>query len=62
MFAAVPQSPPRETVQREPLVMSRCSCELWEGVRCVLRAGHEGSHYRPATRDGCELRWRSSFK
>jgi hypothetical protein len=62
MFAAVPQSPARESVKREPLVMARCTCELWEGVRCVLPAGHQGSHYRPASGEGCELRWRSSLR
>lgn len=67
MFAAVPRQPvrapsPREgadATEREPLVMARCSCELWEGVRCALPSGHHGSHFRPATPDGCELRWRS---
>jgi hypothetical protein len=68
MFAAVPRQPVRATTtregadvpqKREPLVMTRCSCQLWEGVSCALPAGHHGSHFRPATADGCELRWRS---
>jgi hypothetical protein len=62
MFAAVPHPPDPEPNKREPLVMARCSCELWEGVRCVLPGGHAGSHFRPATDHGCELRWRSSVR
>jgi hypothetical protein len=42
--------------------MPMCSCQLWEGVRCVLPAGHAGSHFRPASDEGCELRWRSTFR
>jgi hypothetical protein len=61
MFAAVPRPPERKR-EREPLVMPRCSCQLWEGVRCVLPAGHAGSHFRPASDEGCELRWRSTFR
>jgi len=68
MFAALPRQPVRASTTREsaerapsprePLVMPRCLCELWEGVRCALPANHHGSHFRPATADGCELRWR----
>ena len=51
----------RPSVPREPLVLARCTSHLWEGVQCCLPDGHKGSHYRPATPDGCcELRWRSS--
>jgi hypothetical protein len=47
------------SVPREPLVMSRCTSQLWEGVACALPDGHKGSHVRPKTPDGCcELRWR----
>jgi hypothetical protein len=64
MFAAVPLPPPAaekpKTLHREPFVMARCTSELWEGVRCALPASHAGSHYRPATGHGCELRWPSS--
>ncbi len=49
----------RPSVPREPLVMSRCASQLWEGVQCTLPDGHKGSHVRPKTPDGCcELRWR----
>lgn len=45
---------------REPLVMERCPCELWEGVACELPAGHKGLHRRAASPDGAALAWRSS--
>lgn len=58
MLAVDPRPP---VLPREPLVMARCKSQLWEGVHCTLPHGHHGSHFRPATSDGCcELRWRSS--
>jgi hypothetical protein len=45
---------------RKPFVMEMCSNELWEGVACVLPAGHKGPHHRPATDEGAALSWRSS--
>jgi hypothetical protein len=45
---------------RKPLVMEMCSNELWEGVSCVLPAGHKGPHHRPAMDEGAALSWRSS--
>ena len=44
---------------RKPLVIDKCTAELWEGLRCVLPAGHRGSHQRPATDTTCEITWRS---
>jgi hypothetical protein len=45
---------------RKPFVMEMCLNELWEGVACVLPAGHKGPHHRPATDEGAALSWRSS--
>lgn len=45
---------------RKPLYLDLCTSELWPGVRCTLRAGHQGSHQRPATEDSCAISWRSS--
>ena len=38
----------------------QCPSELWDGVRCLLPAGHPGSHERPASEGVCALRWRAS--
>ena len=46
--------------KRKPLYMDLCKSELWEGVRCSLPAGHQGSHQRPATETTCAISWRSS--
>ncbi|HEY5923745.1 MAG TPA: hypothetical protein VIV11_18815 [Kofleriaceae bacterium] len=46
--------------RRKPLYTDLCKSELWEGVRCTLPAGHQGSHQRPATDTSCAISWRSS--
>lgn len=52
-----PSSPslPALPARREPT----CTSELWDGVRCTLRAGHVGSHERPASEGACALSWRA---
>jgi hypothetical protein len=47
-------------LKRKPLYLELCTSELWEGVRCTLPAGHQGSHQRPATDTTCAISWRSS--
>jgi hypothetical protein len=47
-------------LKRKPLDMDLCKSELWEGVRCCLPVGHQGSHQRPATEASCAISWRSS--
>jgi len=47
-------------LKRKPLYLELCTSELWEGVRCTLPAGHQGSHQRPATDTSCAISWRSS--
>ena len=47
-------------LKRNPLYTTLCKSELWEGVRCTLPAGHQGSHQRPATETSCAISWRSS--
>jgi len=47
-------------MKRKPLYLELCRSELWEGVRCTLPAGHQGSHQRPATESSCAISWRSS--
>lgn len=44
---------------RKPRYLDMCSHELWEGVRCTLPKGHQGSHQRPATGETCAISWRS---
>ena len=46
--------------KRKPLYMDLSKSELWDGVRCTLPAGHQGSHQRPATDTSCAISWRSS--
>jgi hypothetical protein len=46
--------------KRKPLYLELCRSELWEGVRCTLPAGHQGSHQCPATETSCAMSWRSS--
>ncbi len=46
--------------RRKPLYANLCKSELWDGVRCTLPAGHQGSHQRPATETSCAISWRSS--
>ena len=45
---------------RKPLVIEKCTNELWEGVACDLPAGHKGPHHRAACEEGAALSWRSS--
>lgn len=45
---------------KRPLYLDLCTSELWEGVRCTLPRGHQGSHQRPATETSCAISWRSS--
>jgi hypothetical protein len=45
---------------RQPLIIEKCTNELWEGVACDLPAGHKGAHHRGATPEGAALSWRSS--
>ena len=45
---------------RQPLVIEKCTDELWEGVSCDLPAGHKGPHHRAACDEGAALSWRSS--
>jgi hypothetical protein len=45
---------------KRPLYLHLCTSELWEGVRCTLPRGHQGSHQRPATETSCAISWRSS--
>lgn len=47
-------------LKRKPLYLELCTSELWEGVRCTLPTGHQGSHQRPATETTCAISWRSS--
>lgn len=62
--AASPRGPSEplrpEAFRRDPRVLERCPCELWEDVACALPVGHCGSHHRPATPEGAALSWRSS--
>lgn len=52
---SIPVSP-----THEPLFVEVCANELWEGVSCLLHAGHSGSHQRPAINGCAALTWRSS--
>lgn len=47
-------------MKRRPLYLDLCTSELWDGVRCTLPAGHQGSHQRPATDTTCAISWESS--
>jgi hypothetical protein len=47
-------------LMRKPRYLDMCSSELWEGVRCTLPKGHQGSHQRPATESTCAISWRAS--